>query len=208
MGQKYIIMPEFTQEFPNIYRLKIPFDNIYTSVFLIKAVYGKILVDCATTQRDVDDYIIPALGALGIEVGDISKVIITHNHHDHAGGLKRMLELNPNLTVINSVSFVDGDVIVYPMPGHTRDFFGVLDKRTGTLISGDGLQGAGVDKYRCSIATARGYLETLEKIEQDDRIQNILFSHAYEPWNCDIILGTDAVISCIEECKKYVGEIK
>lgn len=201
-------MSEFVEVFSGISRLKIPFDNIYTSVFLIKADCGLTLVDCATTKIDVDEYIVPALFALGFKLCDISKVIITHNHSDHSGGLKRLLELYPNLTVVNTISDVGDDILIYPMPGHTTDFLGVLDQRTGTLISGDGLQGAGVDKYRCSLATNSGYLETLEKIKQDERVKNILFSHAYEPWNCDFILGRRSVLECIEECKKYIGEIR
>ena len=46
--------------------------------------------------------------------------------------------------------------------------------------------------------------ETLEKIKSDGRIENILFSHAYEPWNTDTVFGREKVIECIKECKKYV----
>ena len=48
-----------------IYRLKIPFESIYTSVFLIKTEQGNALVDCATYASDVDKYILPALNQQG-----------------------------------------------------------------------------------------------------------------------------------------------
>ena len=51
----------FEQETDNIYRLKVPFDQIYTSVFLLRLEGTTVLVDCATTPSDVTDVILPAL---------------------------------------------------------------------------------------------------------------------------------------------------
>jgi hypothetical protein len=76
--------------------------------------------------------------------------------------------------------------------------------RTHTLISGDGLQGAGVDKYRCYLLDSSAYLETINRVKNDERIENILFSHAYEPWNCDTAYGRAAVDMCLAECLKYI----
>jgi hypothetical protein len=81
----------------------------------------------------------------------------------------------------------------------------VLDTRTGTLISCDGLQGAGIGKYRCSLQSAERYRETIEKIKRDTRIENLLFSHAYEPWDCDRAMGREAVLSCLRDCLRYIG---
>ena len=47
-------------------------------------------------------------------------------------------------------------------------------------------------------------METLKRVESDERIENILFSHAYEPWNTDIAVGRERVLDCIAQCKKYV----
>jgi glyoxylase-like metal-dependent hydrolase (beta-lactamase superfamily II) len=88
------------------------------------------------------------------------------------------------------------------MKGHTLDCIGVFDKTSGTLISGDGLQGKGVGKYRCSLQSKKGYLDTIEKIEKDKRVENILFSHAYEPWLQDCIYGRANVEKCLQDCKK------
>ena len=54
-------MNEFYKEEDAIYRLRVPFAAIYTSVFLIESDEGDVLVDCATTSDDVDLRIIPAL---------------------------------------------------------------------------------------------------------------------------------------------------
>ena len=191
-----------------IYRLEVPFFTVYTSVFLMDTSEGYILVDCATTDEDVDGYIIPALEKSGIALTDVKKIVITHDHSDHAGGLAQILKRMPHIEVIRAVEQLCDKVSTYPLVGHTRDFIGVIDERTGTLISGDGLQGAGIKQYRTMLEDKRGYIETLERIKADERIENILFSHSYEPWYKDHIFGREAVLECIEECKKYIGEIK
>ena len=192
-----------------IYRLKIPFESIYTSVFLIKTEQGNALVDCATYASDVDEYILPALNQQGLRLTDIAYLILTHNHSDHAGGKARILELTPTIEMINAGRsiFIKG-LTMYALKGHTLDCIGIFDEHSGTLISGDGLQGAGVGKYRCSLANKEEYLKTIERIERDKKIKNILFSHAYEPWYKDCAFGREEIEKCLQDCKKYaiIGE--
>lgn len=195
---------KFEREIGNVYRLKVPFDgDVYTSVFLIRAGKGNVLIDCATTDRDVEEYILPALEKVGLSIRDLSCLVLTHDHGDHAGGLKRILEKFPSLRVVKSASekIVDG-LCVYALKGHTVDSIGVLDIESGTLISGDGLQGDGVGKYRRSIANEEEYLKTLTQLEKDERIENILFSHAYEPWEKCGVFGREEVKKVIKYCKK------
>lgn len=195
---------EFIEEAAGIYRLKVPFDDLYTSVFLVKAEGKNILIDCATTEEDVVGYIVPALKAAGIEIGDIDILVVTHDHEDHSGGLPYILALAPQITVVTDVRHLAKGVSTYPLPGHERNFVGVLDERTHTLISGDGLQGAGVGKYRCYLADKSAYLKTLEKIRDDERIENLIFSHAYEPWYEDHISGRENVLDCLTTCMQYM----
>ena len=199
-----IYSDKFVEETPFIYRLKLPFDTVYTSVFLVKSEEGYILVDCATTDLDVDEGIIPALIELGVRLSDVKKLVVTHNHSDHAGGLPRLRYHLPHVEVVSDERELYPSVCTYYLPGHTKDFVGILDLRTNTLISGDGLQGAGVDKYKTSVPFKEEYLKTLERVINNERIENILFSHAYEPWFVDKILGRDKVIAAVCECKKYI----
>ncbi len=193
-------MTEFKKEIGNIYRLKLPFDTVYTSVFFIDHDEKKILVDCATWQSDVDEIIIPALESLGYSLTDVDTIVLTHRHGDHAGGLGRIRELHPSINVVCEPCVLAADLITYSLPGHTNDSIGVLDLISGTLISGDGLQGAGVDKYRCGLQNKSAYFETINKIKGDKRIENLLFSHAYEPWNSDTAFGRSEVEKRLEEC--------
>ena len=125
---------KFEREIADIYRLKIPFDNLYTSVFLIKTEQGNALVDCATYASDVDEYIVPALHCLGLRLTDIAYLVLTHNHSDHSGGKARLLELAPNIEVVQSEcdSLLNG-VAVYALKGHTLDCVGFFDKKSKTL---------------------------------------------------------------------------
>lgn len=197
----------FKKELENIYRLKVPFGNIYTSVFLLTSKKSSVLIDCATTPSDVDNIIIPALNGIGHGIGEFKYLVLTHRHSDHAGGLKRLLEIAPCLEIIADVREIFESVYTYSLAGHTDDSIGVFDCRRNTLISGDGLQGFGVDKYRCAVKSKEKYLDTLEKIKNDSRIENIVFSHAYEPWFTDRIFGREAVLDCLDVCKKYITEI-
>lgn len=202
-------MNAFYEETKDIYRLRVPFEAIYTSVFLVKSPSGLILVDCATTDRDVKECIVPALKKMGYGLSDIDKLVLTHGHGDHAGGLATILELSPNIEVVRDVREIFDGICTVSMPGHTEDCIGVLDMRSNTLISGDSLQGAGVDKYRCYTENSSKYLDTVNRIKNDGRIENILFSHAYEPWNSDRAVGRKEVENCLLECKKYInGEEK
>lgn len=195
-------MREFCKETDGICRLRVPIENIYTSVFLID---DAILVDCASTAEDVEAYIVPALHKRGLALTNIKAIVITHAHSDHKGGLERVVSLAPDIEIVTDVKELGNGISTYPMAGHSDDSIGVLDERTRTLISADGLQGAGVDKYRCYTQNPAAYVQTLERVRNDSRIETVLFSHAYEPWNEDRVCGRDNVICCIDECYNYVN---
>lgn len=195
----------FIEEVKGIYRLKVPFEDLYTSVFLIRIEQGCLLVDSATYASDVDEYILPALKEMGLSITDIHYLVLTHKHGDHAGGKNRILELAPSIKIVQEIPLIAlKGITVYELKGHTLDCIGVLDERTGTLISGDGLQGYGVGKYRCLLESKEEYIKTIEKIRQDKRIENILFSHAYEPWYKDGAFGREEIKKCLEDCIEYV----
>jgi glyoxylase-like metal-dependent hydrolase (beta-lactamase superfamily II) len=184
-----------------IYRLRVPFENLYTSVFFILTKDGVAVVDCATANTDVDGYILPALKSLGVDKNFIKYLILTHSHGDHVGGLERMGILFPRVEIVNGVLplALDG-ITLCELKGHTLGCIGVFDKESGTLISGDGLQGEGIGKYRCSLESKDEYLKTVETLKRDTRIKRILFSHAYEPWQKDHATGEAEIEKCLSDC--------
>ena len=198
--------PRFEKECEGIYRLRIPFETVYTSVFLVKTDRGAFLVDAATTDADVNGIILPALDEMGYTLSDVRGLVLTHRHNDHAGGSRRLLSLRPDLEVIADERTLADGVRTYPLPGHTEDSIGIFDGRTGTLLSGDGLQGEGVDRFRCSLKNREAYVETVKKLKSDESVKNILFSHAYEPWYDDRAFGREEVLRRLEDCLRVIGE--
>ncbi len=181
-----------------ILRLCIPFDNIYTTVFLLKSEYGTILFDTATTESDVENYILPALKTENA-IPDV--IICSHSHSDHAGGLKSVLKAFPNA---QNKPYKDGEVLfsrfkILELKGHSSDCIGILDLKTKTLLSGDSLQQLGVDKYKTYLEDKKAYLDTVKKLRSTD-IKKIIFSHNYEPFGW-CVTGAD-----IENCYKLCEE--
>ena len=84
-------MTRFERITDRIYRLKVPFMSVYTAVFLIKCEDGYVLVDAATTSEDAL-LIVDALKDAGVRSGQISHILITHAHGDHAGGLRYLCD--------------------------------------------------------------------------------------------------------------------
>ncbi len=45
------------------------------------------------------DSLVYNIERLGVKISEIKRVIISHNHHDHAGGLSKIIQLNPQILV-------------------------------------------------------------------------------------------------------------
>ena len=99
----------FREEAKDIFRIFVPFESVYTSVFLIKS--RKLLIDCGTYASDIDEYVIPALTEIGVLLDDIQYILLTHSHTDHSGGLNALLQksfANVKVILSKSVSFFLG----------------------------------------------------------------------------------------------------
>ena len=85
-------METFAQIAKDVYLLKVPFGPVWTGVVLLR---GKenILIDSSATGQDVDQYVIPALKAIGLGLEDIHYLVNTHSHGDHIGGHARLRQL-------------------------------------------------------------------------------------------------------------------
>ena len=196
--------PRFEKECEGIYRLRIPLETVYTSVFLVKTDRGAFLVDAATTDADVNGIILPALAEMGYTLSDVRGLVLTHRHNDHAGGSRHLLSLRPDLEVIaNERTLADG-VRTYPLPGHTEDQYGFATD-DGAVYLADALASrATLEKYGIPYVYDVGiYLETLERIAA---MQGARFVSAHSEMTEDIaplarenIRKTEELISVILE---------
>lgn len=220
-------MKELTCITPYIHRVTIPYKDIFTTVFIIKTDCGTVLFDTATLPEEMDAYVLPALEALGIDREQLTHVVISHNHRDHGGGLERITQLFPHITVAagsdqcgeripgRPVRIVGtGDTLVGPLtvvsiPGHTDDSIGILDTRTKTLLPGDSLQLYGIygsGDWGSNISFAPEHLAAVARLRQLD-IGQIVAAHDYHPcgYRAD---GTDAVAQYLNACSEAISGLK
>ena len=211
----------------NIYRFKTPYKDIFTTVCVIKTEKGVMLFDAASYDTDTDEYILPALRELGIGADEINYIFISHDHNDHAGGLLTLLKHCTKAAVIGYGERLEGicegrelikpgeddvflDVLrVVFIPGHTKHSIAILDTRTGTLISGDGLQLYGIfgsGKWGANIGFPSEHIDAVEKLYKMD-INEILPAHDYHPFGYRYV-GREAVRKALDACIAPLAEIK
>ena len=85
-----------------IFRIKVPFEDLFTTVYVYKSDDGVALIDSATYSTDVDNYIIPALKEAEISFQEVKYLLFTHEHGDHFGGSIRLKEVFSDATVATS----------------------------------------------------------------------------------------------------------
>ena len=193
----------FTPVADGLYRLDIPFDHLYTSVFLLTG-EENIIIDAATTRSDVYGLILPALAEMGIEKASL---LLTHRHGDHSGGAPFLSQALEGITLLPvRAGQTVGRVTAIPVGGHTEDSLGYYDAQTGTLLCGDGLQFFGVGKYGCSIVDASLYEATLSRVRALGA-HAILPSHDFIGGSASAV-GEESVTALLDAAQSIWEEIK
>ena len=189
-------MVEFERITDGIFRLCVPFESIYTAVFLIKTDFGDILVDAATTKYDAEEIIYPAICKATLP-DNIKYIFCTHLHGDHGGGIRYLLPLLKNARVAAASARAielygeekvhtvhDGDSLfginVISLKGHSADSMGLFDTRTSTVLLGDGIQLCGIMKYGTGVEFPNDYKNMLARLRKMD-IKMLVASHEYYP---------------------------
>jgi len=218
-------MKNLTQITADIYRLVIPFEDIYTTVFFIRTPGGWVLFDTATYPADMDNYIFPAMGELGITADTLTHTVISHAHRDHAGGLGRLAEAYPGTVILSRsgklaesyksvIAPADGDTLaevlrIVTIPGHAPDALGVYDTRTKTLLTGDCLQAYGIygsGKWGANISQPLPHLAALNKLRLME-IGTLVTSHDYHPVGHEAH-GAEEVACYIDACADALANIR
>ena len=193
-----------------LYRIEVPFEDITTAVFAVGSPDRYLLIDCATTAADVDTVIFPALKELGWR-NPPEALLLTHRHGDHAGGADRLRELLPSLPIrspeplkTQEVTILHGGEVfldrieAISLPGHTANSMGYLDRKTGTLLSGDTLQLFGISRYRNGIRYPSLYRASIGRIRSMPLLR-IIASHEYDPLGA-CAEGREAIEAYLDTC--------
>lgn len=147
----------------------------------------------------------------------LSAILITHHHHDHTGGIARLVSANPSVPVIGprgnhirgiTKSVSQGDTVHLPVlsltfsvietPGHTLDHIAFYGH--GSLFCGDTLFSAGCG--RLFEGSPEQMLHSLNKFKRlpDDTVvyctheytqANVKFAKAVDPENAELQAYSD-----------------
>lgn len=194
-----------------LFRILVPFEDLTTTVYVIKGESGSAVIDCATFSSDVDEYILPALKNIGIDASDVKHILLSHSHTDHCGGIRRMSECLTNVDIHASFELdiqryhrlMNGELILERLqavllPGHTDNSFGFFDIYTSSLLSADCLQLKGVGLYRKGIAYPELYRSSINML-RNMPIRRIVAAHEYDPLG-SIADGESAVNRYLDLC--------
>lgn len=86
-------MIQFSNVTQDIKLLKTPFCGSWAGVTLVKGEQN-VLIDSGANSETVDECIVPALKAEGLEPDDLDLIVCTHSHGDHVGGHYRLHQIS------------------------------------------------------------------------------------------------------------------
>lgn len=223
MNDRSAYEPAFEPVAENIYRLLVPFENLFTSVFAIDAGGKTVLFDAATNAEDVTRCILPALHRAHL-VPDM--IVCSHFHDDHCGGEPALAAHFPQAVrakyPVSSPAAArgadagkrllsDGEILfgvleVLSLPGHTTDAMALVDRRTMTALTADCLQLCGIGRFGTGVTDAAAYLRSIERVRARG-LYRIVASHEYVPLG-SIAEGPEAVGRYLDECERYIGVLR
>ncbi|PPJ28437.1 MBL fold metallo-hydrolase [Nocardia nova] len=135
--------------------------------------------------------------------GNIALTLITHHHHDHTGGIDRLVKLtgtpvramDPKYLSGSSAPLTDGEVVeaaglrltVLGTPGHTRDSVSLLID--DALITGDTVLGSGTTVLESRDDALGDYLDSLELLARHAPGRALLPAHGPDHPQAEPVIG-------------------
>ena len=153
--------------------------NRGTNTYLV-GVPDPVLIDTGAGDAEYEGRLMECVG--GFRLGQVTKVLITHSHPDHIGGLDRVRWLFPDAPVYRFFPdgpddpalepLEDGSLIEYTggflraihTPGHARDHLCFYDDARGLLFTGDHIVGEGTVFISPGGGGMGAYMASLERL--------------------------------------------
>lgn len=145
----------------------IPIRLSVTTCYLVNANNRYVLID--TGYKEDLDLFGERLREVGVQVSQISHIILTHHHDDHCGLLHDILDENSSIQVV--MSELCGDLILKGKNDQTHGG-GLLNKRIAWLIR-----------------RKQFYLSVVLR-KKIDKSNNLMFT-PYIACDCDVLVGGD-----------------
>ncbi len=128
----------------------------FVAAYVVQRNGQAVVID--TGIADSEQAILDVLSSMGLGWSDVSDVVLTHSHPDHAGSLSAVADAAPDATLWGGEADVpqmqaprqiqvlaDGDMVMdlraIATPGHTPGHLSMFHPGTATLFSGDALNG-------------------------------------------------------------------
>jgi glyoxylase-like metal-dependent hydrolase (beta-lactamase superfamily II) len=86
-----------TKIMPGIYQMKIPIPNNplgYTNTYLVQGGDERLLIDAGWDDKEALQSLSAQLAEIGVDIRDITKIIVTHAHFDHYGLAGKVKQLS------------------------------------------------------------------------------------------------------------------
>ncbi len=154
---------------------------------------------------------------------ELAAVLITHHHHDHTGGIPRLVAANPSLPVIGPandqisgltkrvdegddvhLNVLDLTLVVVELPGHTLDHIGFYGH--GVLFCGDTLFSGGCG--RLFEGTPAQMLHSLNKLKRLPDETKVYCAHEYTLSNMKFALTVEPNNTVLQEHANLVSKLR
>jgi glyoxylase-like metal-dependent hydrolase (beta-lactamase superfamily II) len=200
---------------------------IYEAAVIIESDDQLAVVDPGFTYH-VDAYLKPYLESRGKKLSDVTLIIDSHDHFDHAqanpalkgaSGARVAAHESAATTVPGGVDIPlhDGDQLdvgsfhfeVVHLPGHSETCIGLYEPSDKVFVLGDSLQGnGGVDQGLVILTDIPSYKASVKKVLSYE-VEHLVPAHPYRGASAPIMRGRqikDYLQLCLDWVEKYESE--